>query len=1052
MGLIETLIRRRVLTTVLVLIAVIVGALSYVEMGLRRFPDIEFPFATVTTIYPGGSPSEIESEITKPIEDAVSSISGIYELQSYSQQGQSMVFIQFDLEEDIDIKAMDIRNQLDLIRSDLPDDAEDPFVQKISITQEPVMTLALAGPQGSNELYRLADEDLSTVISQVSGVADVNITGGQPREIQVLLDARKLRALRVPIGAVVGALQASNVAVPAGNVTQPGREYVVRTTGRFKSVDEVARVRVPTRGRGTVTVADLGEVRDAYEDVRSLSRYAGNGELGDGGADRAQDAVLMVVQAESGANEVEVADGVFARMDELRGMLPDGARLEVVSDETEFVRGALSNVRQNMMIGILLTAIVLYLFLHSGRATLVVAVVMPCSVIATFLLMRFSGFTINILTLTGLAICIGVLVNNAILIVDNVTRYIHEGNPVMDSAVEGTKDIAIAIFSSTATNLVVFIPLAFMGEIIGRFFLELGLTVAYATIVSLAVSYSLTPMMCGLLLKPEGARPASLERVGDALFGWIARLWRGAFEWSKGIYLSILDWCLAHPILTIGMTVIMFVASLPIFPLMGMEFQPESDDGWIKVSVQMPVGTPVYETDKTVRLVEQQVAELPHLARYYATVGNVTGGLLAGSSEGVNIGEVLAYVGDRADREESLDELMNLLRSRLAGIPSAQIVVAAGEEGPGTAPVELELSGDDLDQLKELTEEVMAVVESVPSTTGVSKSYQEGQPEVRIEPRLDDLNRHHVDAGHLAGEVRSYIEGSTASQFRDGDENYDIQVMLDDESQAYVDDIPRMFVTSPATGNVLRIGQVADIVEEAGPSLITRKDRRRLITVSAQLTGARPSGKVVEDVRREMADIAIPEGVRVKYGGEAEFMQKNFRELFKAMATAAVLTFLCVAGIIESFLMAAIIIMALPVCLIGVAVALFLGGVTVNMFSLMAMVILVGMVVNNAIIVIDYAARERHSGIEPRQAIRDACERRFRMILMANMTTIVALIPLSLGLGFAGEVFRPLAVVQMGGVGAAAVLSLLVIPCVYVLVRRKTVVPPNADQTASPQG
>jgi len=532
MGLIEVFVRRRVLTTVLVLMAVILGAVSYSKLGLRRFPNVDFPFATITTVLPGGSPSEIERDVTKRIEDAVSSISGIDEMTSYSQQGLSLVLLQFDLEEDIDIKATDISNKLDLIRSELPDAAEDPVVSKFDISQRPVMQLALSGPQGAGELYRLADEVLSTFISQVPGVATVELTGGERREVQVLLDARKLRKFRVPIGLVISALAAANMEVPGGHITQPGREFVVRATGRFRNVDDIAGVRIPTAGRGTVTVGDLGRVVDTYAEARTASRFDG------------VPAIILTIQAETDANEVEVADAVKARLDEWRDLLPTGATLSIASDDTEFVRGSLANVRSNMLIGILLTALALFLFLKSGRATLIIALVMPTAVISTFTFMLFSGFTLNILSLTGLAIVVGVLVNNAILIVENVYGFIHRGHDPMEAAVLGARDIALAIFSSTATNLVVFLPLAFMGEIIGRFFRELGLTVVYATTVSLLVSFTLTPMMCGRLLRGHEEEPGAVGRLVGFLFGWTADVWMAAFDGVKRVYLSVLAWCL----------------------------------------------------------------------------------------------------------------------------------------------------------------------------------------------------------------------------------------------------------------------------------------------------------------------------------------------------------------------------------------------------------------------------------------------------------------------------------------------------------------------------
>ncbi len=1032
---IEALIRRRVLTTVLVLIAVILGALAYMGLGVRRFPQIEFPMMTVVTVYEGASPAEVETEITKRIEDAVVTVSGIEHITSSSQQGLSLVFIEFGLDENIDIKAVDVRNKIDRITYLLPEGAQDPIPEKFEVGAFPIMDLALYGPQDANVLYRVADEDLEPLLSQIPGVAGVALAGGQQREIHVLLEARKLRKYRLPVGSIVAALRASNVDVPAGHITQQGREYVIRTPARVKHVDEIEEVRVPTAGGGIVTVGDLGRVIDTYEDRRTASRFDG------------QDAIVMSIQARSDANEVEVADGVRALLPKLDQFLPEGAKIEIARDTSGYIVGALANVGTNMLIGIVLTAAVLYLFLRSLRATLIAAIVMPTAVVAAFVGMKAAGFTLNIISLTGMAIVIGVLVNNAILILENVNRFMDRGLAPTEAAVAGTKDISVAILGSMATNLVVFLPIAFMGEIIGRFFKELGLTVVFATVVSLLTSYSLTPMMCGYMLKPvtnNTGRNGFLAVIFDGTFGKLAGLWQAAFEFNKRWYLRLLRWCLRHRWTVVLVTLAAFVASLGVFSIVGFEFMPSSDEGRFRVAVEAPVGTPLEVTDAAVRQVEERIQGMgrwgsggrPLLKGYTVRVGQVAAGS-SGRTSGVDLAEIAVTVVDRQDREQSLDELLNRLRRGLADIPSVRITVGKEAGGPSQAAISIEITGENLDESQRIADQIMGIVASVPGTADVTKSWHTGQPEVRVIPRQQEANRHGVDVRTLADEVRTYVEGRTASQFLDRDQNYDIVVKLREQDRQWASDVERMFISSPATGQMIRIGQVAEMRQEAGSALISRKDRTRLITVDGNLTGERPLGKVLGDVRRLVDEqVVLPQGISIRYGGQAEMISKNFKELFKAMATAAALTFLCIAGIIESFGFALIIIAALPICLVGVSLAMLVGNVTVNVFSLMAMVILVGMVVNNAIIVVDYASRVQQEGRSAMEAILEACDVRYRMIIMTNLTTAVALIPLSLGLGFGGEIFRPLAVVQMGGVLAAAFLSLLVIPVVYVTFRR----------------
>ncbi len=1019
------------MTTVLVLIAVIMGAISYAGLGLRLYPEVEFPMAVVVTAFPGGSPAEIETQITKPVEDAVRTIPGIDELTSVSRQGVSEVQVQFDMEEDIDVKTADIRDRLDRVKGLLPEDAEDPFVLKFSLSQQPVIILALTGSQHINELHRIADEELDPVISQVRGVADVQLTGGQEREIQVLLEARKLRKYRVPIGTVGLALRNANLDVPGGHITQAGREYVIRSTSRFQEVSEIAEVRVPTASGSIITVGDLGRVVDTYAEQRTRSRFRG------------EDTILLSVVPQSDVNQVDVADGVKALLPRLQGMLPGGAVLSVSRDDSVFVRGALDNVKSNMKFGILLTALTLYLFLHSWRATVIVAVVIPAAVLTTFLGLMASGFTLNMMSLTGLALVIGVLVNNSILIVENVSRFLDDGLPPVQAAVAGTKDIALAILSSTVTNLVVFLPLAFMGEIIGKFFKELGLTVVYATVVSLLASLTLSPMMCALLLRRRTKGTGWFAMAGDLTFGLVAGAWQKVFGWGKDVYLHMLGGCLrwrhGGPVVTLLVTFVLFSGAIVVFrDVISKEFVPAGDEGIFRVVVQTPIGTPLAVTDGIVSRVEHLVATSPgvkpYLRNYSSTTGH-TSVAVAGVMDSVNLAEVFVTVVDREERDVDIDHIMNELRRPLADLPSAKITV---EKGQGwQPPIMIEIAGDDLEQIRDYAADVIDIVTQTPGTAGINKSYQPGQPEIRISGRREAARVHMVSVGLIGEEVRTYIEGREFTEFRDKDETYDIRVRLREEDRDLAEDVGRMFVSAPASGQLIPIGEVARVEEGAGPTVITRKDGRRLITVTSSLTGEVPLGDVVESINDRLAeDLPPPPGVVVTMGGEAEDMQKNMAELFKAMAIAAVLTFLCVAGIIESFVFALIICMALPICLIGVVVAMLIGGVTLNIFSAMAFVILIGMVINNAIIVIDYAVRHESPDRTPEDVITEACSVRFRMILMANLTTIVALIPLSLGRGFGGVIFQPLAIVEMGGVLAAAGLSLLVIPVVYVMARR----------------
>jgi len=1030
MGFLNIVVKRRVLTTVLVAIVVILGALSYFTLGLRRFPEIDFPVASVTTIYPGGSPEEIETEITKRIEDACSSISGIDEMTSYSQQGTSMVMIQFDLGEDIDIKAMDIRDKIDQIRRDLPEDAEDPIVGKFSIASFPVVTLALVGPQDVNELYRVADEDLSDRLSQITGVAEVQLTGGQKREIHVLLEPAKLRKHGISVDEVAAAIQSANLEIPGGFITEPAIEYTIRTTGRFTDSDQILRVPVRNTGEGVLEIRHLGTVKDTFEEARSRSRADG------------KNSIILSILTQSDANEVAVADGVRELLPSLQKSLPAGGELFIAEDMSKFIRGALDNVRSNIIAGIILTSIAIYLFLGSWRGTVIVAAVIPTALVATFVFLLFTGITINILTLTGLALSVGIIVNNSILILENSHRFMDEGLAPMDAAIAGTKDISLAILSSTATNLVVFLPIAFMGEIIGQFMKEFGLTIVYVTTVSLGVSFTLTPMMCGALLHQEatdGPPLGRLRKLTKAVFGFLPGLFVLGFSAAQQGYERFLDRCIRWWPIVLLVTLVAFIGSAVIVAtVIGAEMFPPEDEGRFRITVETPVGSSLEFTDARTEQVEHIIAErVPHLEHYYSRVGRVSG-FVGSSSRGTNLAEIGIVVCDKADRPLTVQDIVNQLRPYLAEVDSAKVSASAGDSRrPGGQAIEIQVSGPDMDELRRVSAELKDIVQAVPGTSDVTDSWRTGQPEIRIIPDQSQAGRHNLTVRDLALTLRSYIEGREVSQFRDGGEDYDIRVRLAEAYRDWGENVGGMFIKSPATGQMVRIGEVAEVGYESGPTVIMRKDRMRLITVGAQLKGDRTLGQVVADVEKQMDEqMDVPPGIAIGAGGQTDMMQKNFRELFKAMGTASVLTFLCVAGIIESFVFAIVILAAVPICLIGVAIALLVGDVSMNIFSLMAMIMLVGLVVNNAIIVLDYATREQLKHLSPGDRVRQACSVRFRVMMMANATTIIAMIPLARGLGFAGQIFKPIAVVEIGGIAAAASLSMIVIPVVYTLVER----------------
>lgn len=1021
MGFLEALIRRKVLTTVLLLIAVLMGALSYLYIGVRRFPDIDFPVAMVITTYPGATPAEVESEITTTIEDAISTVSGIDEMQSYSQHGLSMITVQFDLEEDIDFKAMDLRDEIDLIRQRLPDDAEDPIVRKFDFEQLPVISLALTGSYDTNELLTLAEDNLEDPLRQIPGVGEVEITGGQSREIQLPLNPIKMRAKSVSIDQIAEALQSGNLEISGGDINQPYVEYPLRSSGKFKTLEDIAEQPVATNEWSTVDVADFGEVVDSFEDETERSRADG------------QVSVVLSIQKQADANDVEISDQVQAMLPELRELMPDDTQLFITEDTSDFIRGSLNNVRNNIILGMLLTGLALYLFLNSWRSTVIVVVVMPSALISSFILMLYSGISLNILTLTALALAVGIVVNNSILVLETVHRFVDQGMPPVEAAIKGVKDIGLAIISSTATNLVVFLPIAFMGEIIGRFFREFGLAIVFVTIVSLVISFTLTPMMCGLMLKKQ--KTGEKEGLFLGVLHFLPAIWQWSVDWLRDNYLAVLEWCLKWRkttlLLTVSLVVISFVGLIKV---VGAEFFPPSDEGAFRVSVETNLGSSLDWTDDRVAALESVIEEEispEYLEHYYSRIGT-TSSTMGGVSSGSHLGEISVTLVDSMERPESVDEILNRLRPRLAQVHSVKFTLTTEGGGPGGSPIEINIYGADMQLLQETAGRIQNLVEEIRGTTDVDQSYRSGRTDQVFNPDHEKLERHNLNSRTLGSTLRSYIEGRVATQFSEQDEEYDIRVRLAEEYRQWGESVEYMFIPSPVTGRMVPITELGEMKYVAGPVSIMRKDRQRQITVSSQLTGEYTLGEVRERIEQAIEEkVEVPEGVRVDFGGEVEMMRNNFAELYQAMAIATVLTFLGTAGIIESFFLAVIILLTVPVAFIGVTLAFILGGIQLNVFSLMAMIMLVGMVVNNAIVILDYATRSEQQELPPWRRVYEACSVRFRVLLMANLTTIAAMVPLSLGLGFGGEIFRPLALVQMGGLAAAGTLALLVIPVIF---------------------
>lgn len=1017
MSLARTAVFRPVLTTVIVLAFVVLGLSSFQRLVVDLLPKVEFPFVTVTTVYPGAGPEEVESQVTEKLEEAVATLANVRRLDSINRESLSLLLIEFELGADVDLVSIDVKEKIEEVLAELPEAVDKPQVVKFDMEALPILSFSLTGPGSLRDLYDLADRRVRDELSRADGVASVTIVGGRKREIQILLDPDRLSAHGLDAAGVTQAVLRENLSVPAGRVERPATEYTLRVLGEFTDLDEIRMLPIPLALPGkTVPLGDLGRVVDAAEDVRDLA-------LADG-----RNAVGIFVQKRTDANTVATAQAIRDRVERLNAQLPPETSLAVIRDNSTFISGAVRDVLINIFLGILLTTIILYLFLHDIRTTLVAALAMPTSIVATFILIDFAGFTINVMTLLALGISIGTLVANAIVVLESIARRIQttdEDGPT--AATAGTNQVAVAVAATALTNIVVFTPIAFMGGIVGQFFIQFGLTVVFATVFSLLVSFTLTPMLAARLLgRPRAAKPGAITRAAHPFLA-LARAWERGYRRVEAHYARSVRWSLAHRGRTALAVLAAFAGCLMLFAFVGGEFFPQSDDGFIQVLAKLPAGTTMDRTLGVMEEIQDVVRrEIPETEALLLTVG--------GQNRDVDEGEITIRLVELKRRERGIQAIINGLRPALAGIPAADIVVQIGGGFGDEKAIVVEVLGPELDGIEAVADSIRTIMRDIPGLVDVDVSAKPGKPELVFRPDRGEMAERLVSLARIGGELRNRYEGSVASVFREGGEEFDIRVRMAESERTSLAGLERVRLADPA--GAIPLPALGRIEQRRGPAEITRKNKERMVSVSANLS----AGTLVEKVNAIQAGVAalrLPPGYHVQYSGEFERLGETFTEIYRALILAVVLTYLVLAAILESFVHPFTIMFTLPLGLAGVALSLFFTGATINIFSLMAMVMLVGIVVNNAILILDQAAALRRNGATALEAIAQAAPERLRPIVMTTLAILAGILPQALG-GAGAAYTVAMAVVTMGGVLVSGALSLYVIPILYTVFDRFT--------------
>jgi len=1003
MNLISISIRRPVLTLVIVILAVLLGLSGMKGMGVALLPQIEVPFVSVRTEYEGAGPEDIETLVSKPIEDAISQIQGVRRIESTSLEGMSYVFVEFDSDVNLADAALDVANRVRTVN--LPEDTEDPVVRKFDVNARSFMGIVFNTTLPPQRAKDILEDRVQMQLSQVVDVAEVSLYGGLTREIQVELDPVALGSLGLSIRQVTNILKSANYSSPSGRISLGDQESILRVVGESATVRELEELQIPLSGGVSVRLADIAAVTDGTAEVRRIARYMG------------KDSFILSIRSIPDGNVVQASRGVKEMLDRIVPTLPPGFTMSIPFDDGEFIADSIWNVFKDMITGTILTGLILFLFLQRLSVTLLVAIVMPTAIIATFMPMVLANYTLNMMTTLGLAISTGVLVNNSILVIENIIRYKEMGYHPIEAAERGTKEIAIAVLSTTATNLGVFIPVALSGGRMGQMFNPFAMTVVFSTLFSLWVALTFTPMLAARIGSSSG--PSKLSRF---LTGW----WQWLYNGFDDLHHVLVKGTVGHPFLAILIFTGLTAGSVAIMDRIGFQFFPSSDEGQVSISMETSASASLAMTDRLVRQIEEHVME----QKYVKGVDVVIGG--SGSRSGLNRATVRVYLEDTPERPSSF-QFAAPLRPLLAALPDMKSSVTAGGGRGGVRgkAVQIVIRGDEVDVLNDTALKVMAMLREVEGVVDVDLDWRTGRPEIRMLPDRLRMGRLNFSSENLSDLLRGYVTGLKAGVFREGGKEYDILVKLRGEEVSSPFQLPDL--PFPTSAGFVSLQDLAELKDTMGPTQILRKDRQRSITVDANVYGT-TVGEVYQVIDRKLKEIPLPPGYRFSYSGEIQSIQDNFGTLGFSLGLAVLLTFLLIAAILESFVFAFVIMLTVPLSIIGVVPALILTNTPMSIYGLMGVIMLVGLVVNNAIVIIDYAEIARREGMDPDEAIIEACKVRLRPILMADATSVIAMIPLAMGVGAGGSYRSPMAIVSIGGLVAGGVLALFAIPPVYKLV------------------
>jgi HAE1 family hydrophobic/amphiphilic exporter-1 len=1024
MSLAKISIQRPLMMIMIILAVSMFGVVAWLGLPVDRMPDMDLPYITVQAIYPGAGPAEVETNVVKPIEEQVSTVAGIKNVTSYCLENMAYILLQFNDDIDANMAAIDVKDKIDQILFTLPEDLEKPVVAKWDPNDMPIVTLAVTGDMSPVKLRSFVDQQVKDRFGTINGVAKVEVTGGREREILVSLDAEKMAAHNLSIFQVSPLLQMQNAVVPAGYVTGELREYSVKMDGEFTSVEEIAGLAIPVfkqygehQKSYQIKLSDIATISDSYKQVREEARYQG------------QESVQIGITKSGDANTAATAGGIIEMVEKLKNDLPSGIEINIVENKATFIQNAVDDTYGNILMGIFLTAIILFMFLFDWRITIIAAVTMPVSLIMAAIGMSAMGFSLNMVSMMGLTIAVGILVTNAIVVIENIVRHRNNGETPAKAAQLGADEIFMSILASTLTNLAVFIPIASTTGMIGSIFKSLGMTIVFATVASLFLSFTLVPLMASKMLKEKKVDLGSHDE-GHLIDRLLVKLDRS--------YAKVLDGLLGNRLMqisVIGITIITLVFTMKVIaPQLGSGFAPAMDQGFIDINIELPAGTPIDVTRAQIADIEERMKDTPHLLAMSSSIGG------SGTSSGPQYGRVILKLTHESEREQSIFDIIPTLRPKLADFPDAKLSVAEFDDmAAGAADIVLEMAGPNLDTLIKYNEQVKEVIASLGGLTDINSSWKGEKPEILVTPNRERMEHYGLSPNLQAsasvqmvgGLLRYNITGDDQAIYREDGEEYPIRVQLNDEFRKNIRDIETMQVMTPR--GPVPLEAIASVEYSGGVSQINRKNRQVMLEFTANITEG-DMGSMVTNLNIALEEeFNLPLGYSFTFTGDYEMMQENNAQMGMAMLLAVALVLMVLIALLESIPMGLVIFATLPMGLIGVIWGLYLTGNDMTMISNLSVIMLIGVVVNNAILLIDYARHQRqHYNVSPREAIVQAAEMKLKPIIMSNLAIIVSMVPMALALGSGGSFRAPFAITAIAGVAISTVLTFFGIPILYI--------------------